>query len=36
MFHQNFGGGFGNDDMMGPGRKDFLDFRFVKIFIFDT
>ena len=27
MFHQNFGGGFGNDDM-GPGRNGFLDFLF--------
>ena len=37
MFHQNFGGGFGNDDM-GPGRNGFLDFYFFlsthKIFAF--
>ena len=33
MFHQNFGGGFGNDDM-GPGRIGFLDFKFSKLFSF--
>ena len=33
MFHQNFGGGFGNDDM-GPGRYGFLDFLFWKLFLF--
>ena len=32
MFHQNFGGGFGNDDM-GPGRNGFLDFLFWKLFL---
>ena len=36
MFHQNFGGGFGNDDM-GPGRNGFLDFFFLKIiFVFHS
>ena len=33
MFHQNFGGGFGNDDM-GPGRIGFLDFIFSILFSF--
>ena len=33
MFHQNFGGGFGNDDM-GPGRNGFLDFVFLEFFLF--
>ena len=33
MFHQNFGGGFGNDDM-GPGRNGFLDFVFWNFKIF--
>ena len=35
MFHQNFGGGFGNDDM-GPGRIGFSRINIFKIiFVFE-